>query len=252
MTFGIYIALLILGSSSQTKGDLSSGERLGGEPRIILWAWERSEDLWFIDPRTTGVAFLSRTLTLAGGEINVAPRLQPLRVPEGTWLMAVVRIEVSRRDPPGLSDAQADAAASEIVKAADGRNVKAMQVDFDASVSQRNFYHALLERLRRRLPTDMILSITALASWCMGDPWIKNLPIDEAVPLLFRMGPDWGEAWSIVKHNEAFRVSVCQESAGISTDEPPEIPIPRRRIYIFNPKPWTREQMDLTLKEVGR
>jgi hypothetical protein len=31
---------------------------------------------------------------------------------------------------------------------------------------------------------------TALASWCEADGWISGLPVAEAVPMLFRMGPD--------------------------------------------------------------
>ncbi len=30
--------------------------------------------------------------------------------------------------------------------------------------------------------------MTALASWCAGDDWLRDLPVDEAVPMLFRMG----------------------------------------------------------------
>ncbi|MGB0036522.1 MAG: hypothetical protein WBP79_13720, partial [Candidatus Acidiferrales bacterium] len=35
-------------------------------PRVMLWAWERSEDLRGIDPREAGVAFLARTVFLTG------------------------------------------------------------------------------------------------------------------------------------------------------------------------------------------
>ena len=43
-------------------------------------------------------------------------------------------------------------------------------------------------RVRRRLPRDLPLSMTALASWCAGDTWIEALPVDEAVPMLSRWG----------------------------------------------------------------
>ena len=32
--------------------------------------------------------------------------------------------------------------------------------------------------------------MTALASWCLSDRWISDLPVDEAVPMLFQMGPE--------------------------------------------------------------
>jgi len=46
----------------------------------------------------------------------------------------------------------------------------------------------------------MPLSITALASWCAGDPWITGLPIDEAVPMLFRLGPDTRNIDAFLSH----------------------------------------------------
>lgn len=58
----------------------------------------------------------------------------------------------------------------------------ALQVDFDARASQHTFYARLLRDLRRQMPPSLPLSITALASWCSYDDWIRGLPVDEAVP----------------------------------------------------------------------
>src|SRR5207245_3835544 len=91
------------------------------------------------------------------------------------------------RGPPGLPDA--DAIAIAIARTAALPRVAGVQVDFDATASQRAFYRELLERLRARLAPGTPISITALASWCVGDHWLGDLPIDEAVPLRFRMGP---------------------------------------------------------------
>src|SRR5262245_61345327 len=62
-------------------------------PKKMLWAWERPEDLRFIDKEKYGVAFLAQTLTIVGDEILVASRRQPLEVEDGTFIMAVSRIE---------------------------------------------------------------------------------------------------------------------------------------------------------------
>src|SRR5687767_16011817 len=70
------------------------------QPAVILWAWERPEDLTFIDPQKTGVAFLAKTITLRGDKVLVRPRLQPLTLPEGAKTIAVVRIETDRSDSP--------------------------------------------------------------------------------------------------------------------------------------------------------
>jgi hypothetical protein len=45
----------------------------------VLWAWERPEDLSFIDSNKFGVAFLqAQTLTLQGDDVTFSPRHQPL------------------------------------------------------------------------------------------------------------------------------------------------------------------------------
>jgi hypothetical protein len=66
-------------------------------PRLIVWAWERPEDLRGLD-RAIGVAFLARTITIAGAQFRVHPRRQPLRVSPDAALVAVTRIEVERPD----------------------------------------------------------------------------------------------------------------------------------------------------------
>ena len=55
--------------------------RLSRLPRVILWAWERRENLNFIDPDRTGVAYLACTLDLYGNGVLNRPRFQPLTVP---------------------------------------------------------------------------------------------------------------------------------------------------------------------------
>src|SRR5215471_2873894 len=74
-------------------------------PRIVLWAWERPENLEFIDPREIAIAFLARTIQLHADETVVKPRLQPLRFAPRTELIAVARIEA---DHASLSRKQLD------------------------------------------------------------------------------------------------------------------------------------------------
>ena len=105
-----------------------------------------------------------------------------------TKLIAVARIESNRSAQ--LSHAERAQAVTAIAELARNETVAAIQIDFDARSSEREFYRDLLADLRRELPPRVRLSITALASWCMGDNWLTGLPIDEAVPMLFRMGVD--------------------------------------------------------------
>ncbi len=227
-------------------------DALRGAPGVILWAWERAEDLRSVPADRAGVAFLAGTITLQGAEAVVRPRMQSLLVAEGAWLMAVTRIEADVSTAPVLSEEQRRAAAVAIAGSASLPGVRAVQVDFDALVSQRPFYRSLLEDLRARLPAGMPLSITALASWCMGDRWIAGLPVDEAVPMLFQMGPDGPDVRRLLERNRDFRLPVCQLSIGVSTDEPLPARPPGRRAYTFHPRRWDRAAADAAIAEAER
>jgi hypothetical protein len=249
-------------------------------PRTMLWAWERPEDFNFIDPRETGVAFLAGTIkivvehkTVIDDEIvidneqvdqpsshsrgalrfGVMPRRQPLRVPAGTPLVAVARIEM-RSAPP--KETNAPALAAEIARLAEIRGVVGIQIDFDATVSQRELYAAILRELREQIPKEMPISITALASWCFGDAWLNQLPIDEAVPMLFRMGVDDRNIRSRLARGEDFASPVCRSSVGVSTDEVTPIfsgaGMYGRRIYLFHPRSWTAAAFHGAVKGAGQ
>ncbi len=207
----------------------------------MLWAWERREDLSFIDPDAVGVAVLAGTVFLRDSEVMARPRFQPLIVPAGTWLLAVVRIQANHAHAPSLSQDQRAPAVHAIERLARGK-FAGLQIDFDATSSQRRFYRDLLFDLRRDLPRSLPLSITAIASWCTYDDWLATLPIDEAVPMLFRMGPDGERVRDYLAHGGDCRASVARRSVGIATDET-LVNLPSgRRVYIFSPHAWSRRQ----------
>ena len=283
-------------------------------PRVMLWAWERPEDLRFIDPRTIGVAFLAGTIEIrspdagsagsngsaASAETTVVlhPRLQPLLVPPETALVAVVRVETPndlwhrpgaagvgageglgeqlRAGGSSASSASATALYSEaqrvrvagmIASVAGIRGVRAVQVDYDATRSEQSFYRKLLDAVRSRLPRGMPLSMTALASWCIGDTWLNSLPegtIEEAVPMLFRMGPDAANVAAFVQQGNPFRAQACRASLGVSTDEAFSQAVLDgkvkplaggrnfRRVYIFSNRAWTSGGVKQILAEVNK
>ncbi len=212
-------------------------------PLVVLWAWERPVDLRFINPRETGVAFLARTIHLRANEVVVRPRLQPLDLPEGTRVIAVARVESSSRRKLDLSPQQIDELAAAIAEMARFPNISSIQIDFDATRSERTFYHDVILAVRGRLPASVALSITALASWCSDDDWISDLPIDEAVPMLFRMGPDGRQIRNRVAFGEEFPARPCRNSYGISTDEPLRNLSAAKRLYVFNPDAWTESSV---------
>ncbi len=216
-----------------------TANRLANSPPVILWAWERPEDLRFIETRETGVAYLARTLYLRGDRVVVRPRLQPLRVPPETFLIAVARVESDRRDAPALTPSQRAKVVAAIAGMSHTGDVAAVQIDFDATLSERDFYRDLLTDVRAQLPATTPLSITALASWCMSDDWLSGLPIDEAVPMLFRMGVERRQILIHLDAGGGFGSSLCQTSAGLSVDEPLATIPAAARTYYFNPRSWT-------------
>lgn len=211
-------------------------------PRVILWAWERPEDLSFIDANKFGVAFLAQTLTIRNGDVVFNPRRQPLKLPPGVKLMAVTRIESQKitHEPTTLTDDIRSKLIDRIRKTLELENVSAIQVDFDAVSSERKFYRQLLEDLRRQLPEQVPLSMTALASFCVGDNWLSDLPVDEAVPMVFRMGTDSDRIKNFLNGGQDFREGLCRQSYGVALDELVQPTFEKqRRVYVFNARSWT-------------
>lgn len=220
-------------------------------PPVVLWAWERRADLGFINPHRTAVAYLDRTLDLSGNTVVVRPRFQPLTVPIGTELIPVTRIEIDRRSPPSLSVAQRRKAARIIVQTA-ASSPPEIQIDFDATRSERAFYRQLLASVRGSLPPSTALSITALASWCMDDDWVSGLPVDEIVPMLYRMGPDATQIISYVRGGGRFPPALARLSVGLSTDEQIAGLGVGKRLYLFSPHPWTAKEVRKAVEEATR
>jgi hypothetical protein len=249
-------ALALLGASGH-----SSSRARTDSAQLTLWAWERPEDLRFLANasahlrtsarshvrtfalppfRTVRVAFLDRAVRFDDGRMAVHYRHQPLLVSPGTPLISVVRIETRGRAPePSL----ADSTAALVVQAVHAPSVSGLQLDFDARRSDRPFYSALLKSVRSSLPREIPLSITALASWCVDDPWIDTRDVDEIVPMLFQMGPDARHVLTRLDEDGRWPVAACNGAAGLATDEPHDHLAPARSIYVFNSRAWTLDDL---------
>jgi hypothetical protein len=244
--------IFLANSGLSTKKYHYSYDRLAGLPRVVLWAWERPEDLNFIDPRDIGIAYLAKTLFLRGDNVYIRPRLQPIRPPQGAALIAVVRIESSYIEKPSLSPDQRNKVASAILDLRCQPEIIAIQVDFDSKSSERNFYREMLFNIRHQIPQSMGLSITALASWCIYDNWIQDLPIDEAIPMLFRMGTDSQYVQFYLNRGNDFTHPLCRQSLGLSTSESFSRLPKGRRLYFFHPKAWSPDAVLKTMKEARK
>ena len=210
--------------------------------QVTLWAWERSEDLRFLPP-DVGVAYLAATLTLHQG-VAIRPRAQPLRVPPSTRPRPVVRIE--QREGTSLctlSQSDREALVQALVAAARGGDW--LQIDFDARRSEEQAYVELLAKVREAAP-GLQLSITGLASWCVSGSFIERAPVSSVVPQLFRMGAE-SEVWRARASSFPER---CSSSVGLSVDEALTPPANARSVFLFNPKPWTKEAFAAAMTKV--
>ncbi len=238
----ILFAVIILNCTAKRQINPNLSNQM---PPKILWAWERPEDLRFIDPAKFGVAFLAQTLYLQKDEVNFKPRRQPLELAENTYLIAVTRIETLKNENrPKLSDEQKKKVVSLIKNTLELPDVKAIQIDFDVVVSERNFYKNLVFDLKKELPENTPLTITSLASWCIGDTWFNEFPIDEAVPMAFDMGADDKPIREFLLKGNDWNEPLCRGSYGVSVDQPLKVKFKeQRRIYYFNSRAW--KQTDL-------
>jgi len=208
------------------------------EPRVWLWAWDRPEDLRFLNPRDAGVAMFVLGVRVEALGVVLRHRTAPLRLAPGLRRIAVVRLEVVPRDLDEARLAEVVAAIREegMVAGSEG-----LQLDFDAAVSQRSLYRRLLMKLRSDPGFRVPVTMTALASWCMGDRWLQDLPVDGAVVMLFQMGQGTAEALAWLRRGRPVRGPAGKLPAwGLAADQPLPVPPPgESRVFVFNPRPWT-------------
>ena len=231
------------------------------KPRVMLWAWETPSDLRWIDSKQIGVAFLAETITLYGDHVWAKPRMQPLKVSPETFLTCVIRIESSNRDKPTHSDTQLERVVKSVLEKSELPGVRSVQIDFDARVSERQFYKSLLTRLRKELPAAKTLSMTALASWCIGDRWLANTSADEIVPMFFSMGADSKEVADYLKTGKTVHSFSRQKAIGLAENSSEFIELISennkkellggRRLYLFSARTWTKDKMEQLLRKVG-
>ena len=237
---GLVALLLVAGPGVLVAAGCTEGRGETAEPNGVdyyLWAWRRPEDLSFVGQESAMVAVWTATVFVEDGALTVEHRTVPVTYPVGTDLVAVTRLEVK-----GVYGTDVARDVAQAIKAAGAPfGPGEYQVDFDAVRSQRPFYGRLLLELRN-LIGDAGLSITALASWCMHDNWIGVLPIDAAVPMVYRLGPQRESILAALRTERGFAEPVCAGNVGYSADEPLVRIDDVERVFLFNPQPWTRER----------
>jgi hypothetical protein len=213
--------------------------------RGVAWIWPASNGPVATDaPVYREAAVLVETLVIGADGVERMPRTQPLVLPAGVRLLPVLHVETAPDAPDALSEGQQQALVAAFLRHADeaAEGAGMLQLDFEAPRRQRAAYRALVARIRAALPPRLKLSVTALAHWCTESDWLDRLPVDEVVPMLYRLGPNaaqWRQHWLRDGHGLAAR---CRGPAlGFATNDPPPASLLARtpRPYWFDESAWS-------------
>lgn len=206
------------------------------QPRqIMVWAWKRPEALSWATDDNVRVAVLLATFSARNGDLSIDFRREPLDAAKDKVSTAVFRIE----GYPETAGNIGPDIVSWISRLSAPRRFERIQIDFDARISQRGWYTTFLGQLRSTISDHTKLEATALASWCRErDSWIERLPVDEIIPMFFRMGPEGSTIKQLLSESPASFSHKCRTNLGLSIDEPFELPSGAARIFLFNPRGW--------------
>ncbi|HWW04526.1 hypothetical protein [Collimonas sp.] len=255
--------------------DLSATSRqaaLAALPPLMLWVGERPDDVrsWIvgssrqaklnsaadnptpaIQEQRIGIAVLDTTILLRDGSANVRRRQQALRLPPAWYahsglrqkipLLTIVHVDMADdAHKPALNEKQKRIIVNAVTAAATRSPSQVVQLDFEVMHSQKPFLADVVKRSRDALPANVALSITALASWCVGDAWLTDLPADEIVPMAFRMNGDAQRMREVLDQDGRFPRPECQPSLGLSLDEQPwPGKLRSQRLYLYNGNAWS-------------
>jgi hypothetical protein len=201
----------------------------------VLWAWEAPQELEGL-PIGVEVAFLASTLSDVAGKVVAVPRKQSLKTSPYTPLTAVVRLEFAGMPP-----------VEEVLKALKPTStlprISRLQLDADIRLSQREWYRSLIVALAAQ--STLPLSITALASWCLQDPWLAGLPVAEVVPMFFDLGQDKASIQRFL--DQGGRLQPECEAWGV-LDLEPILPEKPTRLYIFHKGSWDNSSIQKALQ----
>lgn len=241
---------LVLGASAAATAQTPNRQPAQfptSEPAIWLWVWDRPQ--LFKDVQSgQGVAYLHATVRLSSDSARTQYRQWPLRLASTTPMQPVVHVSLDNIAPSPVNALQQRAIAAAIAHAAQHSRSGRVQLDFEARYGQRAAYLDLLrslQPLRLRNGGKIRLSITALASWCMSDPWIDPALVDEIVPMYFRMGHETASIRQRLSAAGQPPVPACHGAAGFFWGEAWPVLARVRQRYVFHRNAWTDDDVAL-------
>lgn len=218
---------------------------------LVLWAWERPEDLRFA-PADAEIAVQTGFVELRGDQLVQRGRRFPLLPGRAPVTTAVVHVQIAPGRPLRWSPALRDRAAQAVLHYGRLAGTRRLQLDFEVRASQRAVLLDLLHAVRAGLPNGVSLSMTALASWCGDERWLSQAPVDEVAPMLFRMGRGGAAIRSRLEAGGDFADAGCRSALAVSTDAPVRRAPAGRRVYLFSPRSWTASDFTRLKGEVER
>ena len=226
----------------------ASVSNAGARRQLVVWAWERPEDLRFL-PADVEIAVQSGFVVIAGDHFSVRGRRFPLRARTGQVRTSVVHVQIEGREPLIWSSALSARVAASIVRLGGVIGIERLQIDFEVTQSNRRVLLDVLRDVRAALPPGVSFSMTALTSWCLGETWLDNAPVDEVVPMLFRMGRTGESITQRISEGQALQ-PVCRSAAAVATDTLAPRLLQVRRVYLFNPRSWTQADFAVARERV--
>ncbi len=246
-------AMAYAASARHAAGDTprrpaSPEEVAAGLARGVAWIWPDSNGP-VAGPSTVPyrqAAVLVESMVLRARGVESGGRRRPLPLPAGTGVVPVVHVEAGPDSPDHHTPEQREAVLAAVRRhagiAAAGSGW--LQLDFEAPRRQREAYRALVASVREALPDGVRLSVTALAHWCTQGDWLDRLPVDEVVPMLYRLGPhadDWRRRFEQPSQAGALARRCRGPALGFATNDPPSPGLIARtgRPYWFDENAWS-------------
>ena len=239
----LILGLAVLFAIAQAAPARASG------PALVLWAWERPEDLRSASPAVE-VAAVMGFIQLSGDSLWGRPRRFPLQTAPGARKIAVVHVQVDPSRPLQWTPALRARTASAVLMYVRASGLQAVQIDFEVPASDRQALIDLVHDVRAGLPAGTPLSMNALASWCETESWVDQAGADEIVPMVFRLGRGGDKLKAKLETGGDFADPHCRSAVGLSTDTPLARWPHGRRIYVFNPKSWTPAEIAAVEKDI--
>ena len=209
----------------------------------IAWLWDGASAPAQADVQA---AVVMQHLLLNGPDILVRPRPRAPALMPGSPVTPVVHVEIGALRSPVDAERQRRAIVQAVLQVAPLSTSGWVQLDMETRASQRDFYQTAVRDLRRALPPQIKLSVTALAWWCRDPTWLDGLPADEIVPMFFRMGRDTAALRRVFSFEPQRLDPRCRSDvAGFSIQEPfdHETTARYRKTYWFDDHRWRQSRV---------